>query len=74
MGFSTQHLLLVLLVIVVLFGAGKLPQIGKGMGEAIRNFKRSVNDNDDVTDITPINAKKENVVENQENTGEKKNV
>lgn len=59
MGPSTQQILIVLLIIVVLFGASKLPQIGKGMGEAIKNFKKSVNDVNDATDITPIASKKE---------------
>ncbi|MDE7315990.1 MAG: twin-arginine translocase TatA/TatE family subunit, partial [Mucispirillum sp.] len=48
------QVILILLIIVLLFGAKKLPQIGKGMGEALRNFKKSVNDIDDATDITPI--------------------
>lgn len=52
------QVILILLVIVLLFGAKKLPQIGKGMGEALRNFKKSVNDIDDATDITPIASKK----------------
>ena len=48
------QVIIILLVVVLLFGAKKLPQIGKGMGEALRNFKKSVNDSDDATDITPI--------------------
>jgi sec-independent protein translocase protein TatA len=48
MGFSAQHLLIVLLVAVVLFGSGKLPQIGEGLGQAIRNFKKAANDLDEV--------------------------
>ena len=41
-GLGTQELMLVLVIVVVLFGATKLPQIGSGMGQAIRNFKKSV--------------------------------
>lgn len=41
-GLGTQELMLVLVIVVVLFGASKLPQIGSGMGQAIRNFKKSV--------------------------------
>ena len=33
------QVIIILLVVVLLFGAKKLPQIGKGMGEALRNFK-----------------------------------
>ncbi len=41
-GLGTQELMLILIIVVVLFGASKLPQIGSGMGQAIRNFKKSV--------------------------------
>lgn len=67
------QIIIILLVIVLLFGAKKLPQIGKGMGEALRNFKKSVNDIDDATDITPIASKKhEDVPTNKENKTEDK--
>jgi sec-independent protein translocase protein TatA len=36
------ELLLILLLVIVIFGAGKLPQLGKGLGEGIRNFKKSI--------------------------------
>jgi sec-independent protein translocase protein TatA len=39
---SATELLLILLVIVVVFGATKLPQLGDGLGRAIKNFKRAV--------------------------------
>jgi sec-independent protein translocase protein TatA len=42
MGLGMQELLVILLIIVVLFGATRLPQIGRGLGEAIRNFKKGV--------------------------------
>jgi sec-independent protein translocase protein TatA len=38
------HILLVLLVAVLLFGGSRLSQVGKGLGEAIRNFKKGVSD------------------------------
>ncbi len=53
MAFGMQEILLILVVLVVLFGVGKLPQIGEGMGKAIRNFKKSVKDVEDIADITP---------------------
>lgn len=37
-----QELLIILLILVILFGARKLPQLGKGLGEALRNFKGAV--------------------------------
>ena len=39
-GLRTQELLLILLVLVLLFGATKLPQLGSSIGQAIRNFKK----------------------------------
>ncbi|MDR0453714.1 MAG: twin-arginine translocase TatA/TatE family subunit [Deferribacteraceae bacterium] len=60
---SMPQLFIVLLVVVLIFGAGKLPQIGDGMGKAIRNFKKSVKEvEDEIEDITPpkkISPKKE---------------
>ncbi len=58
-SIGMPQILVILLIVAVLFGASKLPQLGKGMGEAIKNFKKSVKDVDDATDITPIEAKKE---------------
>ena len=40
LGFG--ELVLILLIVIVIFGAGKLPQLGKGLGEGIRNFKAAV--------------------------------
>ena len=60
---SMPNLLIILLVIVLIFGASKLPQIGEGMGKAIKNFKKSIKEvEEDVEDITPkkkIESKKE---------------
>jgi sec-independent protein translocase protein TatA len=39
-----QHLLLVLIVGLFVFGPKKLPELGKGLAEGIRNFKRAIND------------------------------
>ena len=51
---GSQQIMIILLVAVLIFGASKLPQIGEGMGKAIRNFKKGMKDLDtDVEDITP---------------------
>ncbi|RME26489.1 MAG: twin-arginine translocase TatA/TatE family subunit [Deltaproteobacteria bacterium] len=39
--FGIWELVLILLIVIVLFGAGKLPQLGDAMGKAIRNFRKS---------------------------------
>jgi sec-independent protein translocase protein TatA len=41
------ELVIILLIVVVLFGANKLPQLGKGLGEGIRSFKKSFGGDDD---------------------------
>jgi len=43
-NLGLPELLLILAIVVILFGAGKLPQLGKGLGEGIRNFKQSMKD------------------------------
>jgi sec-independent protein translocase protein TatA len=40
LGF--QELLLIFLIVLVIFGATKLPALGRGLGEGIRNFKRGI--------------------------------
>jgi sec-independent protein translocase protein TatA len=44
---SVPHLLILLVVVLLLFGAGRLGELGKGLGEGIKNFKKGLADNDD---------------------------
>jgi sec-independent protein translocase protein TatA len=44
LGFT--ELILILFIVLVIFGAGKLPQLGEGFGKAIKGFKKSVNEAD----------------------------
>ena len=48
--FSIPHLLIVLLVVMVLFGTNRLPEIGDGLGKAIRNFKQASSELDEEDD------------------------
>jgi sec-independent protein translocase protein TatA len=41
-GLGTQELLIILLIVIVIFGANKIPQLGKGLGEGIKNFKSAM--------------------------------
>lgn len=50
MGFG--ELVLILVIVTVVFGATKLPQLGDGLGRAIKNFKRSVGSGNEI-DVTP---------------------
>ena len=42
--FQPMHLLIILVVGLFLFGPKKLPELGKGLGEGIRGFKKALND------------------------------
>jgi sec-independent protein translocase protein TatA len=50
MGFG--ELVLILIIVVVVFGSTKLPQLGDGLGKAIKNFKRAVNAQNEL-DVSP---------------------
>ena len=41
-GFGHWELLIILVIALIIFGAGKLPEIGSGLGNAIRSFKKGV--------------------------------
>ena len=45
-----QELLVILLIVIIIFGASKLPQLGKGLGEGIRNFKSGLKSEKDSND------------------------
>jgi sec-independent protein translocase protein TatA len=45
--FGPMELLLILLIVLLIFGAGKIPQIAKSLGEGIREFKKNVSGTDD---------------------------
>ncbi len=51
-GIGIPELLIVLGIVVVLFGARRLPELGSGVGKAIRNFKAGISGKDEV-DVTP---------------------
>ncbi|RMH31382.1 MAG: twin-arginine translocase TatA/TatE family subunit [Nitrospirae bacterium] len=54
-SFGFMELLLILIIVLIIFGAGKLPQLGEGLGKAIKGFKKSVNEPDAV-DVTASSA------------------
>jgi sec-independent protein translocase protein TatA len=46
-NFGFGELMLIFLIVIVIFGAGKLPQLGKGLGEGISNFKDGLRGKDE---------------------------
>ena len=51
-GIGMQELLIILVLVLVIFGAKRLPEIGGGLGRAIRNFRQAAPEPDEI-DITP---------------------
>jgi sec-independent protein translocase protein TatA len=45
-SLGVPELLIILVIVLIVFGAGKLPQLGKGLGQGLRNFKDSVKGED----------------------------
>ena len=41
-GLGTTELVIILVIVILIFGVNKIPQLGKGLGEGIRNFKSSI--------------------------------
>lgn len=45
--FQPMHLLIILAIVLLFFGPQRLPELSKGLGESIRNFKKAVNEKED---------------------------
>lgn len=55
-GIGMQELLIILVLVLVIFGAKRLPEIGGGLGRAIRNFRQASSEPDEI-DVTPKSKK-----------------
>ncbi|RQW78254.1 MAG: twin-arginine translocase TatA/TatE family subunit [Geobacter sp.] len=51
-GFGMPEMIVILVIVLVVFGAGKLPEIGSAFGKSIRNFKKASEGKDEI-EITP---------------------
>jgi sec-independent protein translocase protein TatA len=55
-GIGMSELIIILVIILIIFGAGKLPEIGGAIGKGIKNFKKASKEPDEI-DVTPENKK-----------------
>ena len=55
-GLGMPELIIIMVIVVLIFGAGKLPEIGGAIGKGIKGFKKSMKEPDEI-DITPKNNK-----------------
>ena len=62
-GIGMPELLIILVIILIIFGAGKLPEIGSAIGRGIKNFKKATDEPEEI-DVTP-DSKKINEDENK---------
>ena len=51
-GLGVTELILILVIVLIVFGVGKLPEIGSGLGEGIKNFRKAYGDSKAI-DVTP---------------------
>ena len=58
-GLGMLELVIILVIIMIIFGAGRLPEIGSGLGKAIKGFKNSASGIEE--DIEPIDKKEKKV-------------
>ncbi len=56
--FQPMHLILILLIVLIIFGPGKLPELGEGLGKSIREFKKAMKDGQDAPAIEQKEEKK----------------
>lgn len=46
-GFGTPQIIIILFLVLLIFGVGRLPEIGSSMGRAIKNFKKGIDSKED---------------------------
>jgi sec-independent protein translocase protein TatA len=53
-GLGMGEMLVILVIVLIIFGAGRLPELGEGLGKGIRNFRKATGEPDSI-DVTPPN-------------------
>ena len=54
MGLGSTEIVLILFVVLLLFGGKKIPELAKGLGSGIKNFKKEINEDDEVVDTKKV--------------------
>lgn len=70
MGLGFGELIILLIIVLLVFGAGKLPQIGDALGKSIKNFKRASSGKDEI-EVTPKKEISEGVPKDAKETAPK---
>ena len=71
-GIGAQELLLIFLVILLLFGARRIPEIAQGLGKGMREFKKAMRDTQNELTKPPAEEKKPDSAEQKPDSEEKK--
>ena len=58
LGLGPTELIIIFVIVLIVFGVGKLPQVGEGLGKAIKGYKKATSE-DDVIDVTPKSSDSE---------------
>ena len=65
MRLGLGEILIVLVVVLLIFGANKIPQLGDALGKGIRNFRKATGSGDDSIDVTPPKTDPEQIAGTQ---------
>jgi sec-independent protein translocase protein TatA len=58
-GIGMPELIIILVIILIIFGVGKLPEIGSALGKGIKNFKKTMNENNEIANQPPKKEEEE---------------
>jgi len=72
-GLGTTELILILVIVLIFFGAGKLPQLGEGIAKGIKSFKSNLSEKENTTNNNQNDVVEAQAVTKQETTETPKN-
>lgn len=65
MGLGSTEIVLILFVVLLLFGGKKIPELAKGLGSGIKNFKKAINEDDEVAEVKKVDEIEKKLKQNQ---------